>query len=138
MRLGEPPMSRIAQRARGADGFTLIELLVVLAIISLLLTLATPRYLRSLDKAQETVLAESLREVRETIDHFHRDTGRYPESLEELVVRRYLRSVPVDPVTESDKTWILIAPAAGARGKVYNLRSGADGVAPSGKRYGEL
>jgi general secretion pathway protein G len=127
-----------AWRTRSLQGFTLIELLVVLAIIALLLTLATPRYLRSLDKAQETVLEESLRQMRETIDHFYRDTGEYPESLEELVARRYLRSVPVDPVTESNRTWILIAPAAGSRGKVYNLRSGADGVAPSGKRYSEM
>ena len=125
-------------RTRSLQGFTLIELLVVLSIIALLLTLATPRYVRSLDKGQETVLEESLRQMRETIDHFHRDTGEYPESLEELVARQYLRSVPVDPVTDSSKTWVLIAPSAGQRGKVYNLRSGAEGVAPSGKRYSEL
>lgn len=124
--------------ARSRLGFTLIELLVVLAIIALLLTLATPRYLRSLDKAQETVLEESLRQMRETIDHFYRDTGQYPESLEELVARQYLRSIPVDPVTDSNQTWVLIAPTAGYRGKVYNLRSGADGVAPSGKRFSDM
>lgn len=131
-------MQRNDHRECVRRGFTLIELLVVLAIIALMLTLATPRYLRSLDKAQETVLVENLRQVRETIDQFHRDTGQYPESLEELVSRQYLRALPVDPVTESDKTWVLVAPASGMRGKVYNLRSGAEGLAPSGRRYGDL
>ena len=128
------PFSSVPQQR----GFTLIELLVVLAIIALMLTLAAPRYLRSLDKAQETVLAENLRQMREIIDQFHRDTGQYPDSLEELVARQYLRALPVDPVTESDRTWVLVAPGAGFRGKIYSLRSGAEGVAPSGRRYADL
>ncbi len=68
-----------------AAAFTLVELLVVLAIIALLLTLAVPRYFQSLDASKETILAENLRITRETIDKFYGDTGRYPESLEELV-----------------------------------------------------
>jgi general secretion pathway protein G len=88
---------------RGRRGFTLIELLVVLSIIALLLTLAVPRYFHSIDTSKEAVLSENLHIVRETIDKFYGDKGRYPESLEELVSERYLRALPHDPVTGSDE-----------------------------------
>lgn len=119
-------------------GFTLIELLVVLAIIALLLTLAVPRYFQSIDKSKEAVLTENLRAVRETIDKFYGDTGRYPESLQELVDRHYLRSLPIDPVTESNKTWILVPPNNEDKGKIYDIRSGAPGNGQSGKGYSQL
>jgi len=86
---------------KASRGFTLIELLVVLAILGLLLSLAAPKYVRSVDNAKETVLAENLRTTREAIDRFHADRGRYPASLDELVARRYLRSLPVDPLIDS-------------------------------------
>ena len=85
-------------------GFTLIELLVVLAIVALLLTLAVPRYLPRVDGAKETILADNLRNTREIIDQFYADTGRYPDSLDQLVEKKYLRNVPVDPVTDSSAT----------------------------------
>jgi len=85
------PSAHVAAR-RALRGFTLIELIVVMAIVSLLLTLALPRYFQSIDTSKETVLKENLRTVRETIDKFYGDTGRYPESLEELVERKYLRA----------------------------------------------
>lgn len=119
-------------------GFTLIELLVVLAIIASLLTLAVPRYFNSLDKANETVLIENLRQMREVIDKFYGDTGVYPESLTQLVDKQYLRALPLDPVTDSVETWILVPPAGGAKGKVYNIRSGAPGNASNGKRFADL
>jgi general secretion pathway protein G len=119
-------------------GFTLIELLVVLAIISLLLTLAAPRYFQSLDTSKEVVLVENLRIMRETIDKFYGDNGRYPESIEELVERRYLRNQPFDPITESTQTWTLIPPTSGAAGKVFDIRSGAEGVTRDGKPFKEL
>ena len=135
--------ARARSRARvwpagSAAGFTLIELLVVLAIIASLLTLAVPRYFRSLDQAGETVLIENLRLTREVIDQFYADTGQYPESLEQLVERQYLRSLPLDPLTESTQTWLLVAPSAASKGKVYNLRSAAPGLARSGKRFADL
>ena len=124
--------------SRRAAGFTLIELLVVLAIIASLLTLSVPRYFGSLAKASETVLAENLRLLRETLDRFYGDTGQYPDSLEQLVEKKYLRELPVDPITESTQTWILIAPEAGIKGKVYNVRSSAPGSNRDGKRFGDL
>ena len=86
-----------AARSSTRGGFTLIELIVVMAIVALLATLALPRYFHSVDHSKETVLRENLRIVRETIDKFYGDTGRYPDSLEELVERKYLRTLPVDP-----------------------------------------
>lgn len=119
-------------------GFTLIELLVVLAIVSLLLTLAAPRYFKSIDTSKEIVLIENLRLMRETIDKFYGDNGRYPESIEELVDRRYLRSLPFDPLTESSSTWTLIPPTSSASGKVYDIKSGAEGVTRDGKLFKDI
>ena len=93
---------------RPPTGFTLIEMLVVMAIIALLLTLASPRYFGALEKSKDVALAENLKVLRVTLDRFYADKGRYPETLEELVEQKYLRSVPVDPVTESDRSWILV------------------------------
>ena len=117
-------------------GFTLIELLVVLAILALLMSLAAPRFFRSIDQSKETVLRENLHITRETIDKFYGDNGRYPQTLAELVERNYLRAVPLDPVTESSATWVLAPPATGEG--VFNLHSGALGAARDGTPYNQL
>jgi general secretion pathway protein G len=118
-------------------GFTLIELLVVLGIIALLLTLAVPRYFPSVDSAKDTILADNLRNTRSTIDQFYGDTGRYPDTLEQLVEKKYLRALPVDPITESSSSWVLIAPEDGSKGGVADLKSGAPGNDRHGKPYAE-
>lgn len=122
---------------RKIRGFTLIELLVVLGIIALLLTLAVPRFFPKVDATRETILADNLRNTRIVIDQYHADTGRYPESLEELVEKRYLRSLPYDPVAESTTTWIIESPEETDTGQVYNLRSGAEGTGRNGIPYKE-
>ena len=118
-------------------GFTLIELLVVLAIVALMLSLALPRYLPRIDAAKETVLAENLRAVRETLGHYYGDTGRYPDSLQQLVDKKYLAALPLDPLTDSATTWIVQAPDDGSKGGVYNIRSGAPGSDRQGRAYAE-
>ena len=123
------------QRLRA--GFTLIELLVVLAIVALLLTLAVPRYFPSIDNAKEVILADNLRNTRAIIDQYYADTGRYPDSLEQLVEKKYLRNLPVDPVTDSSSTWILVPPEDGSKGGIYTIKSGAPGNDRSGKPYAE-
>ncbi|MFC3456852.1 MULTISPECIES: type II secretion system protein [Massilia] len=123
---------------RKRRGFTLIELLVVLGIVALLLTLAVPRFFPSVDKTKETILLDNLRNTRAVIDQFHADTGRYPDSLEQLVEKKYLARVPVDPITESETTWVLVPPAEdGAPGAVYDIRSGAPGNGRDGRPYAE-
>lgn len=118
-------------------GFTLIELLVVLGIIALLLTLAVPRYFPSVDSARETILADNLRNTRATIDQYYGDTGRYPDTLEQLVEKKYLRAAPIDPITESSTTWILVPPEDGSKGGVADLKSGAPGNDRHGKPYAD-
>lgn len=119
-------------------GFTLIELLVVLGIVALLLTLAVPRFFPSVDKTKETILLDNLRNTRAVIDQYHADTGRYPDSLEQLVEKKYLARVPVDPITESETTWVLVPPEeGGAPGAVYDIRSGAPGNGRDGRPYAE-
>jgi len=120
-----------------SKGFTLIELLVVLGIVALMLTLAVPRYFPSIDKSKEVVLADNLRNLRAVIDQYYGDTGRYPDTLDQLVEKKYLRELPVDPVTDSAGTWIIIPPEDGSKGGVYNIRSGAPGNDRSGKPYSE-
>jgi general secretion pathway protein G len=119
-------------------GFTLIELLVVLAIVALLLTLAVPRYFQSINTAKENILAENLRITRETIDKFYGDTGRYPQSLDELVEKKYLRALPFDTITESTTTWVIVPPDDTAKGNVYSITSGAPGNTRSGKPFSQL
>ena len=118
-------------------GFTLIELLVVLGIVALLLTLAVPRFFPSVDKAKETILAENLRTTRAVIDQFYADTGRYPDSLDQMVEKKYLPRVPFDPVADSDALWVIVPPEDASRGGVYDLHSGAEGKGRNGKPYSE-
>ena len=121
-------------------GFTLIEMLVVMAIIATLLSIAAPRYFRSTDDAREAALKSDLRTLREAIDHYHADRGSYPEVLDDLVEKRYLRAIPVDPI--AGDAWTLLPPPApaqasapatptslpaGAPTGIYDVRSGASG-----------
>lgn len=117
-------------------GFTLIELLVVMAVIATLLTIAVPRYFQHIDRAREATLRESLAVMRDAIDKYRADTGRYPEGLEDLVSRRYLRKVPPDPITESTDTWVLVSPPdEPGQHKVWDVQSGADGQGRDGSEY---
>ncbi|PRC92693.1 type II secretion system protein [Solimicrobium silvestre] len=119
-------------------GFTLIELLVVLAIIALLLTLAVPRYFQTIDASKETILISNLQATRDAIDKFYGDTGKYPDTLADLVNKKYLRSLPMDPITQSTATWILIAPDDQEKGNVYNIKSGAPGQTHLGQSFSSL
>lgn len=126
----------VARRLPRRSGFTLIELIVVLAIVASLLTLAMPRYHHSLERSKEAVLRHDLQIMRDAIDKFYADRGRYPGTLEELAERRYLRKVPPDPVTDSSATWLVVSPPAGeARDGVYDVRSGAPGKSLDGEPY---
>lgn len=118
-------------------GFTLIELLVVLAVLGLLLSLAAPKYVRSVDNAKETVLMENLRTTRDAIDRFHADRGRYPVSLDELVARRYLRSLPLDPLVGNATSWRMVAVAQEGEVGIRDLRSRAPGRGRNGQPYAQ-
>jgi general secretion pathway protein G len=120
-------------------GFTLIELLVVLAIVALLLTIAVPRYFGSLDKSKEAVLKEDLFQMRDAIGKYYGDKGKYPDSLETLASEKYLRKIPVDPITASASSWVPVAPVddRGSAG-VSDVKSGAQGNTGDGTPYADL
>ncbi len=110
-------------------------------MIALLRAVAAPRYFDHIQRSRAVVLRENPNVMRDAIDKFHADRGRYPDALGGLATRRYLRSVPVDPVTDSKETWIVVPPAAvasaavTASGGVYDVKSGAPGRGADGTPY---
>ncbi len=110
------------RRPEGTRGFTLIELVVVMTTIALLLTLALPRYFHAIDIGKVNVQRQNIATIRDAIDKFYGDQARYPETLDELVQARYLRAVPVDPLTDAPN-WIVIAPQDPTLGAVFDVRS---------------
>ena len=124
---------------RRSPGFTLIELIVVMAIVALLVSIAAPRYLQSVERAREATLRTSLVVMRDAIDRFAADRARYPDSLDELVTTRYLRTLPEDPITGQRGGWVELAPAADSLlpGRLVDVRSGAAGRARDGALYAE-
>ena len=117
------------------NGFTLIELLVVMAIISLLLSIAAPRYFKSVDKSKEAVLRENLITTRQAIEKYFGDNGKYPEVLDDLVTKKYLRSLPFDPITDSTATWTVIPPESADKGEVFDIKSGSPDKGMDGTAY---
>lgn len=116
-------------------GFTLIEMLVVMAILATLLSLAAPRYFESLERAKETALRTDLRLMREALDKYHADTGQWPDALARLVERRYLRSIPADPLTDSTQSWVLMPHPDGSTPGIHDIHSGAPGLARDGSSF---
>ena len=106
-----------------------------MAILATLLTLAAPRYFESVERGKEVALRTNLRLLREAIDKHRADTGRLPESLEALAHARYLRVVPADPMTERVDSWVVVPMPDGTLPGVYDVRSGAPGMARDGTAY---
>lgn len=116
-------------------GFTLIELLVVLAIVALLLSIVTPRYLHKTEAAKETVLKEHLASLRTSIDHYYGDHEVYPPTLDTLVEERYLRAIPTDPITQRNDSWQITLQELNGINGVYDVHSGAPGTSRNGSAY---
>jgi general secretion pathway protein G len=116
-------------------GFTLIELLVVMAIIATLLTIAVPRYFRSVQRSREAVLKQDLTTLRESIDKFYGDTGKYPPTLAVLVEKHYLRRIPVDPIARTADKWTVVTSDDPEDGGVKDVKSGAEGTGENGLPY---
>jgi len=125
---------------RDERGFTLIELLIVIAIIGIIAGIAVAQMQTAPRKAKEAVLKEDLYALRDTIDQYFADKGKYPESLDTLVQEGYLRKVPVDPITTSSESWQVVHAEASDEdtqdaGGIIDVKSGADGTALDGSRY---
>ena len=120
-------------------GFTLIELLIVISIIGILITLAQPSFHRAVTAAKEATLKEDLFILRDVIDQFFADNGKYPLALDDLVEKRYIRKIPKDPVTGSPETWVPVyyTDDQGQQNGVFDVRSGSDAIALDGTRYSD-
>jgi general secretion pathway protein G len=120
-------------------GFTLIELLLALLLVALLSSLVAPIVTQGISRARESTLKEDLYQLRKAIDDYHADTGKYPAELAELVDKRYLRRVPVDPITEKRETWVLIRDEGNRSGSgdggIIDICSGSDQVAVDGSAF---
>jgi general secretion pathway protein G len=121
--------------SRRRRGFTLLELLVVMAIIATLLTIAVPRYFRSLERSKEAVLRQDLTTLRESIDRFYGDTGAYPQTLAALVEKHYLRNIPVDPIAKAADKWIVVNSDDPDDNGIKDVKSGAEGMDEHGVPY---
>jgi general secretion pathway protein G len=132
---GNPINPRAARNIRTAHGFTLIELLVVMSIIGVLLTIAVPRYFKTVQRSKETVLRRDLSVVRESIDKYYGDLGQYPDALAALVDKRYIRSVPVDPFTKSAESWLVVQSDDPDHPGVRDIHSGSPESAADGSPF---
>jgi len=125
------------QRRCGSKGFTLIELLVVMAIIAVLLTIAVPRYFHALERSRETVLRQDLSVLREAIDKHFGDLGQYPDSIGALVERKYIKAVPIDPITATAESWTMVVSEDPDHPGIRDIHSGSDQQALDGTQYRE-
>jgi general secretion pathway protein G len=116
-------------------GFTLIELMVVMVLIAILLTIAVPRYFGTVDNGKNSVQRQNISAIRDAIDKFYGDQGKYPQTLDELVDKHYLREIPVDPLTDH-RDWIVVAPTDTSLTGVYDIQSAKPAPDPNGKPNG--
>jgi len=133
---------RIRQTGRLRPGFTLIEIIIVFALIGILVGLALPQYQHARHKAQEAVLKEDLFQFRKLIDQYYSDKGKYPATLRTLVEEKYLRTLPLDPMTGSADTWQEIKDqpsfeelVPGVEYGIVDVRSGSQAKALDGTTY---
>ena len=135
-------MTKRTSISRRQAGFTLVELLIVIAIISILAAMAVVQYRNSIQLANESVLKTNLVRMRDAIDQYYADKGKYPASLDALVSDRYLRKIPEDPFTKSADTWQTVPaepdPAnPSAEPGIYDVKSGAQGQALDGSNFSD-
>ena len=141
---------RIRRSRRGRRGFTLLELIIVVAIIGILAAIAMPALKDMPRRAAESVLKTNLRTLREVIDQYYGDKGHYPETLDALVEERYLRAIPIDPITKRVDSWQLVyeeadtdkppaetdVPEGGGPG-IIDVKSGSTAMSLAGSPYAE-
>jgi general secretion pathway protein G len=129
-------------KLRARRGYTLLELIIVMAVISVLISIAVPLYQKSLQRTKETLLKNNLFTLRTQIDEYTFDKQKAPQTLEELVTEGYLRAVPVDPITGSDRTWRIIMEDSlsmvnQTQPGIFDIRSGSDLKSLEGTPYSE-
>ncbi len=134
---GKSDSAKTLNRPQG--GFTMLELLIVMAIMGILITIAQPSLKQAIIKAREAVLKEDLFQLRDAIDQYYADNGKYPDQLSDLInaqdrSKSYLRDLPKDPFTGSPD-WITVAPVEGGEGGVFDVHSASPLLAVDGTAY---
>lgn len=114
------------------NGFTLLELVIVIFILSILASLISPQVISRATDARETVLKSNINGLRDSIDQFYKDTGAYPKKLDDLILKKYLRQIPIDPITETNKSWVIIYDKDN---NLIDIKSGAKGFSSKGILY---
>jgi general secretion pathway protein G len=133
----------LARMRRWADGgWTLIEMLVVMTLILILSSMALVQYRNSVLTAKEAALRSNLFQMRDAIDQYYADKGKYPESLDALVTERYIRAVPKDPITDRTDSWQTIQADSepgtlSTQAGIYNVKSGSQDTAMDNSRYAD-
>lgn len=131
---------------KGRKGFTLLELMIVIAIIGILATIAQPMFKTAVKKSREAALKEDLFNIRNVLDQYYANNGKYPGSLNDLVDKGYMRSIPVDPITGSSDSWKLEyftddsggdSGSGNDSGGIYDIHSGSGDTGLNGKPYSE-
>jgi general secretion pathway protein G len=135
-------MMRTQASTRRRLGFTLIELMIVMAVIAVLMSIAVPIYVRSIQRSKESVLKNNLFTLRTVIDEYTYDKQKAPQTLQDLVSDGYLRQVPMDPITGSNESWKLIMEDATntvnqTQPGIFDIRSGSDLTSLEGTPYSE-
>lgn len=135
-------VAQLVGKKQRESGFTLIELLVVISMITILAAMGMVQYRNSVRRAEETTLKHDLFHMRDAIDQYYADKGKYPASLDSLVSDGYMRKLPEDPITRSASTWQTIPaepdPAnPSADTGIYDVKSGAQGTSLDGSAYSD-
>ena len=143
MPIGNRPTGRPRSTGGAQAGWTLIELVIVMAIITVLASLATVGARNAVYLSREATLKEDLFRMRDAIDQYYADKGKYPADLQALVSDQYMREVPIDPISNSRDTWQTIPaepdPAnPSADPGIFNVKSGAEGTSLQGQPYSEF
>jgi general secretion pathway protein G len=126
---------------RPQDGFTLLELIAVVSMIGILVSIALPNYRIAIMQSREAVLKEDLYRLRDLIDQYYADKGKYPASLEALVEEGYLRKMPIDPMT-GQADWEAVPAETDPDNPVedpgvYDVRSASTMLSLAGTPYNE-
>ena len=129
-------------QSHAASGFTLVELMVVMLIIAILLAVAVPSYIAAIKSAREAALREDLHTMRDAIEQYTEDKQTAPQSLDDVVQAGYLRSIPVDPITRSNSTWVTVnsddlTSIDESQPGIVDVHSGSDQTGSDGTPYSE-